>query len=86
MRSYGIAQAIAIANQLTIDEDHHMLTDSPLLVEHVPARLFVLAKVIVEHSPNGESGNFSRRTLDVALNVSRESDRRHEVQSVAKNS
>ncbi len=77
MRSYGVAQALAVANQLAVDENHHMLPDPALLVEHIPARSFVLPKVVVEHRAQRGSGNLTRRALDVALNVSSESNRRH---------
>src|SRR6266571_9185821 len=77
MRSYGVAQAVAVANQLAVDENHHMLPDPALLVEHIPARSFVLPKVVVEHRAQRRSGNLTRRALDVALNVSSESNRRH---------
>lgn len=77
MWSYGVAQALAVASQLAVDENHHMLPDPALLVEHIPARSFVLPKVVVEHRAQRGSGNLTRRALDVALNVSSESNRRH---------
>ena len=77
MRSYGIAQALAVANHLAIDENHHMLPDSALLVQNVPARSFVFAEVVVKHRAQREPGRLTRGTLDMALNVSRESNCRH---------
>jgi hypothetical protein len=77
MRSNLVAQALAVTNHLAVDENQHVLPDSALLVEHVPTRSFVLLKVVVEHRAQRGSGSLTRGTLDVALNVSSESNRRH---------
>ena len=44
-----IAQAIAIAHQFPINENHHVLPNPALLVEDVSARLLVIAEVVIEN-------------------------------------
>ena len=76
---HAVAQAIAIVNEFAIDKNHHMLPDSTLLVEDIPTRLPVFAEVCVQDGPQGRTRNLASRTLDVPLDVSRESYRRHSV-------
>src|SRR5688572_26863662 len=77
MRFHGIAQALAVANHLTINESHHMLSNTTLLIEHISPRPFILLKVMIEHLAQRGSRNFARRTFDMTLNVSSESNGRH---------
>jgi hypothetical protein len=81
IRSYRVAQVIAVANLLAIDENHHVLTDSALLVKHIPAGSFALSKVVVEYRPKSGPWNFPRGAFDVALYILGKSDGRHRMKA-----
>jgi hypothetical protein len=60
-----------------INEDGHMLPKSALIVEDVPAGLFVQMEIAFEHLTYGRPVNLARGTPHVALDILRESDSRH---------
>ena len=72
-----LSQTVAIAHHFTVDENHHMLPDSSLLIENVPARSFVVLKVLVEYLSECRSRDLTRGTLHVSLDVTSESNRCH---------
>ena len=66
-----IAETFTIANLAAIDEDGHMLTKPSLIVEDVPAGLLVRTEIAFEHVAYGRSGDVTRGTSHVALDILR---------------
>src|SRR5262245_42342460 len=53
-----------------------------LVVEHIAARLWVVREYLLQHLAYGCPGGFRRRTADMALDIGREDDLCHQIQSV----
>src|SRR5262249_55209635 len=77
IRAHDITEIVAIASHFSIDENHHMLSNFTLLVEHIAARFFVVAKVVGEDGSQSRTGRLARWALHMTLDVSCESYCRH---------
>jgi hypothetical protein len=69
---YRIAQAVAVTHEFPIYENNHMLPDSPLLVQDVPAGALVLPEIIVKNSAKSRAGGFPGGTCNMTLDILRE--------------
>ncbi len=72
-----VGEIPTVAELLPVDEDGHVLAQSALVVENVPACALVFPEVAFQDVPQRLAGNLARRARDMTLNVRRESGGRH---------
>src|SRR5439155_8505902 len=65
--AYLLAEIVAVADLLSIDEDHHVLPERPLLVEHVAAHRGLFAEVALEHLEHRAPRDVARGAADVSF-------------------
>jgi hypothetical protein len=72
-----ICQPGAIEYRLAIDENGHVLSQTALIIEHIPAGHGIAFEISVQHIPERSALNGHGRTRNVPLNVLRKSNLRH---------
>ena len=69
IRRHGVAQALAIAHLVSIDKCRHVMAKLALVIEHVAARLLMLAEITFKHLGQRGAFDLARRARYVALDV-----------------
>jgi hypothetical protein len=74
----GLCNAIGENRALTVNEDHHVMAETTLIVHHIAAKPGIVAEHGLEHVPYGISSHFGSGGVDVALQVGGENDPWHD--------
>lgn len=65
--AHRIAQRFAIGNCPVVDENHHMLTETLLIVQDVSSQTRILREDRVERLPHIRSDDLPRGTVEMLL-------------------